>query len=457
MPLHPGYRLGHFRLVREIGMGGNARVWECSDEQSGQAIAVKILNTRNPDSEPWRRFAREAALQRQLTSQLFPGILPLIDYDIPPRGSNSRAWLAMPLARTTADVFGAAPELKAVVKAIRQVADALARLHATGVAHRDVKPANIYALHGAWVIGDFGLVEVPDAESLTGGAQGPGSQHYIAPELLRDPDSPGAVADVYSLAKTLWVLSTGQRYPPPGEHRIEVEAVRISVYSADPRARLLDSLLEAATRLDPRRRPTMAQMASDLQTWLQPSIREPTDLVDLSELSRGITAIIAPDQRLQEAEARQKQAALTTLNRMVQRLQDLPRVLRSLGLPVKSDVFIPAEGSLLGVLFKEEQRDVDFRCVASALLQVRGRREPRGRETIMEAKLAVAGVLDRDELILAAGYYLPGSTPFKIAWREHQQAIIGSASEEAAIAGLTTHMRERIPAAMKAFLDDLTE
>jgi hypothetical protein len=48
------------------------------------------------------------------------------------------------------------------------VADTLARLvEELGLGYRDIKPRNLYELDGRWLVGDFGLVDVPNAEELT--------------------------------------------------------------------------------------------------------------------------------------------------------------------------------------------------------------------------------------------------------------------------------------------------
>jgi serine/threonine protein kinase len=85
------------------------------------------------------------------------------------------------------------------------------------VSHRDVKPGNLYSFEGRWTIGDFGLVSYPNKEALTAEGKTLGPQHFLAPEMISNPrHADGTKADVYSPAKTLWVLATGQNYPPPG-------------------------------------------------------------------------------------------------------------------------------------------------------------------------------------------------------------------------------------------------
>src|SRR6266516_4359842 len=98
----------------------------------------------------------------------------------------------MPLAQTADVVFGAKPDLGEVVAALECVARTLAALHAREIGHRDVKPQNIFFVSTEWVVGDFGLIQIPDAETITQGSTGPGSVYYIAPELIMDRDAAGA-------------------------------------------------------------------------------------------------------------------------------------------------------------------------------------------------------------------------------------------------------------------------
>ena len=80
----------------------------------------------------------------------------------------------------------------------------------------------MFLLDEKWILGDFGLATFPDKPALTQEGRKLGPLHYLAPEMLNEPTTAlGGPADVYSLGKTLWVAATGQRYPLPGEHRLE--------------------------------------------------------------------------------------------------------------------------------------------------------------------------------------------------------------------------------------------
>ena len=123
----------------------------------------------------------------------------------------------MPIA-TPIDRALKGADLQRVVAALGEIAETLASLAAEkGLGHRDIKPGNLYYLNGLWLIGDFGLVDVPDLPELTRSGRPLGAAHYTPYEMLIDPvhANPHA-ADVYSFGKTLWVLATEQSFPPEG-------------------------------------------------------------------------------------------------------------------------------------------------------------------------------------------------------------------------------------------------
>ena len=79
-----------------------------------------------------------------------------------------------------------------------------------------------------------------------------GPLYYIAPEMLNSAaQADGRCADVFSLAKTLWVLATGQRFPLPGVYDTTHETFRIGSYIAEERTGALDKLIASATAFSP--------------------------------------------------------------------------------------------------------------------------------------------------------------------------------------------------------------
>ncbi len=298
----PGDIVEGWRLVRGLGSGGNAEVWHAESTEH-QNVALKILRQRNPTTEPYRRFVVEIEVLRKLGQR--QGVLPLLGYSLPDQPSRQKpAWLATPIATPIRSALSAQLNLTSVVKAVASFARTLTELAAEhGICHRDIKPENLYLLDGNWCIGDFGLVDFPNKEALTVPGRHIGPLYYLAPELLNNPESAPGPADVYSLAKTLWVLATGQHYPLPGHLSPDLEQCQIGSYFTDPRVRPIELLIGRATLLDEAQRPSMADLAAELEAWLRPDETRPVDLA-LDSLRARVQPIV---QR--QLDAKQKQQA----------------------------------------------------------------------------------------------------------------------------------------------------
>jgi len=198
-----------------------------------------------------------------------PGVLPLVDADLPTSQSEP-AWLATPLATKLTDAISPDIELHEVVSVFASYAATLAALADRGISHRDIKPDNLFRLDNEWVIGDFGLVDYPGKSAITVPGRKLGPLFFIAPEMLREPDSSdGILADVLSLAKTLWVIATSQTYPPEGQIRAELRSHQLGTWfeKTPPRSLSLTLILERATTSDPAARPCIREIAEQLSDW----------------------------------------------------------------------------------------------------------------------------------------------------------------------------------------------
>ena len=120
--------------------------------------------------------------------------------------------------------------------------------------------------------------------------------HYIAPEMLNESTtSDGRAADVYSLAKLLWKLCTGQTFPLPGVQSRDHRALNVSGYIRDGRAHTLDALIEGATQFEPHSRPPMAAVAQSLAGWFDP-VPAPKGPLDLMPLKSAVANLMEPVQ-----------------------------------------------------------------------------------------------------------------------------------------------------------------
>jgi serine/threonine protein kinase len=309
--------VGPWTIGECLGRGGNATVWKATRPGNMTAVALKLINTTKVEREPYQRFVREIEFLRD--HQDIPGLLLLLDAHLPDRPDKTdQPWLAMPIATPIAQALEGRP-LTHVVAAAAAIADTLARLqHESGIAHRDIKPGNLYELDGRWLIGDFGLIAVPDAKSLTQDGRQVGPAHYTAYEMILNPATADPhPADVYSLGKTLWVLATGQAFPPEGNQPTGTRGFGIGDFRPHPQAASLDQEVDLMTRLHPEERPSKDQAARDLALW-QELAGEPV-MLDLSAAGARLRAKL----RSAIAEQDTQQQYTNLAHAAVRRLQQL--------------------------------------------------------------------------------------------------------------------------------------
>lgn len=308
-------KLGGWQLGRRLGKGGNGEVFIA--EKQGVVGALKLLGQRNLTPTRVARFRDEVQAMRDCAS--IPGVLPVLDADleIP---NEAQPWFVMGLARPIDKELSESPPLRRVVEAISSIASVLQAMHARGISHRDIKPENLFFYEGGWAVGDFGLVNFEGKTSETARGERIGPLYYIAPEMLNSAtQADGRCADVFSLAKTLWVLATGQRFPLPGAYDTTHETFRIGSYIAEERTGALDKLIASATAFSPAVRPSMNQVAAELAAWLAPRPGPDTEI----SLDTGKFAAEMDRRRLAlEAERERQQRTADTTGKVGLRLRE---------------------------------------------------------------------------------------------------------------------------------------
>jgi eukaryotic-like serine/threonine-protein kinase len=206
--------VGRYRLVRPVGRGGMGAVWHAHDTLLGRDVAIKEIWLPSAGDEPVdpadpliRRALREAQAAARLRH---PGIVTV--YDVVT--DEGRPWIVMELinGRSLAEAIqehGLLTEQRTAEIGL-QVLDALRAAHREGIAHRDVKPANIL-LDAAdrVVLTDFGIAAVDDATALTATGQMVGSPAYLAPERINGQPATAA-SDLWALGVTLYTTVTGR-------------------------------------------------------------------------------------------------------------------------------------------------------------------------------------------------------------------------------------------------------
>lgn len=395
--MKPGDTIGPWTLGARLGRGGNGEVWTAVKHGDDEFAALKAPFRFS--GEPYARFVRE--VRTQLGCAEVPGVLPILDSYLPESPSKAdRPWYAMPVCET-ADVALAGAGLRDVVAAISSFAETLAQLHARDIAHRDIKPQNLYRYCESWRIGDFGLIDVPDLESLTVTGKPLGPRFYLPPELL-DPTnvSDFRPADVFMLAKTLWTLTTGQSFPMPGEQRADVVPYRLETWVTFARTRDLDQLIERCTRAVADDRPSMPQVASDLHAWLA-LIDEPSrSAVDRSHtmerLQRAVSPRVARDERVALLRARYDEL-LGLSNEL---LSPLERELTAYGQPERGAYDTTTEQELQVPKFSFNRSMIERR---SPFLRLTG---PPGAKTLVLGVGRFLALTDDDDFLVGGALYI---------------------------------------------------
>ncbi len=256
-------------LDAPLGIGGQAEVWTAHRNPDDDPIALKLIHNVDRKSEPFLRLRREVEVLHRLGE--YPGIVPIVDDDL----DGDPPWFAMQIAHTIESALGTTPPLHFVVQAIRDIALTLAQLernHALG--HRDIHPGNLYHYKERWAVGDFGLVHDPSGPIITDPDAAWGrARSFTAPEMIDNPANalPGP-ADVFSLAKTLYVLAAHMDRPPVGMVQVRANKRAMSEQpihlQEEERWPFLCYLIEQATSPDARDRISMDQFAEELSAWL---------------------------------------------------------------------------------------------------------------------------------------------------------------------------------------------
>ena len=205
-----------YRVERELGGGGMARVFLAEEIALGRRVGGKVLSGELSHELSAERFAREIKLLARLQH---PNIVPVLVSgtlgEIP--------YYTMPFieGESLGHRLGTGERIPTTeaIDILRDVARALAYAHSVGVVHRDIKPANVLLAYDAAVVADFGVAKaLADSRTAADRAKGAtltqaglalGTPAYMSPEQAAGDPSVDHRSDVYAWGLLAYELLAG--------------------------------------------------------------------------------------------------------------------------------------------------------------------------------------------------------------------------------------------------------
>lgn len=241
---------GRYVLLDQVGAGGMGSVWRARDVRTGALVAVKVLGQHSAGL--LARFVREQAVRVRHPHVVAPtgwaadDDLVLLAMDLVPGGS----------VQQLLDEHGPVP-VGYAARLVEQLLMGLAAVHAAGLVHRDVKPANLLLdATGADTphlrLGDFGVAAPIADRRFTTVPGAIGTDGYMAPEQARGAP-PDPCQDLYAVGRVGLQLLTGlppSRQGEIGSSRLRPLLERLLVVDPEHRLASAEAALRLLRRLD---------------------------------------------------------------------------------------------------------------------------------------------------------------------------------------------------------------
>ena len=275
MGVTPGTTIGRYRIESRIGGGAMGVVYLATDTRLERRVALKLIEPSLAADPDFRnRFEREARAAAGLDH---PHVLPVYEAG----EDDGQLYLAMryvPGVDLATQLARHGPlDVEATIRLVGQLAAALDAAHASGLIHRDVKPANVLLAPDQHAyLADFGLARSA-GPGITRPGQLVGTADYTAPELLLG-ESASPASDTYALACLAVECLTGR---PPFSR--DGELATLYAHANDPIPDLtqqlpelppgLQAVLERGLAKDPAQRyPSAGELAAALAAGGVPAV-----------------------------------------------------------------------------------------------------------------------------------------------------------------------------------------
>jgi predicted ATPase len=198
-----------------LGWGSMGEVYRASDIQTGETVAVKVLEPSVVARDPGilERFAREGEALRQLDHPNIVRMVAAVEEEETTTGVVAHylvmEYVAGGSLQELLDAQGALPPPR-VMEIALELADALTRAHHLGIIHRDLKPANVLlAEDGTPRLTDFGIARISDSPRLTQTGILIGTPGFLSPEACRG-QALDERTDIWAFGVLLFEMLTGE-------------------------------------------------------------------------------------------------------------------------------------------------------------------------------------------------------------------------------------------------------
>ncbi|HSQ89663.1 Stk1 family PASTA domain-containing Ser/Thr kinase [Romboutsia sp.] len=215
-----------YEIIRKIGDGGMAFVYEAKDRLLNRTVAVKVLRPEFVDDEEFLgKFKREAEAVASLSN---PNIVNV--YDVGEDGKVHYIVMEFIDGQNLKEIIkneGTLDEYTAL-DITKQIAMALSAAHKKGIVHRDIKPHNILISNEGRIVkvADFGIAKAVSNSTMTNIGSIIGSVHYFSPEQAKGKFVTNN-ADLYSLGIVLYEMLIG-KVPFRGDSPISIALQHIN-------------------------------------------------------------------------------------------------------------------------------------------------------------------------------------------------------------------------------------
>lgn len=258
-----------YEKIKLIDRGGMAEIYLALDKQTGNKVAIKVLNYNGNDKTSQRRFFSEITLTQKIDS---PFVVKIIDMF----WSSKIQFYVMEYieGKTLRDLVrqnGALSE-EETIDFTTQIALGLYSMHKQGIIHRDIKSHNIMIQNNNVVkIIDLGIAKTEESDDLTKTGIVIASLQYVAPEILV-MEKESVKSDIYSLGILMYYMLNGS---VPFDSSDDYEIVRMHKNVLLPKMkknidpRLEEVIIKATQKKPSKRYSNMVEIIKEIQSIIK--------------------------------------------------------------------------------------------------------------------------------------------------------------------------------------------